>query len=46
LGTATQVVSTDFAFPTAGFYCIGLVITTNMVASSSTLTRGTLEVKY
>jgi hypothetical protein len=46
LGTANTAVSTDFTFPTAGAYALGLVITTNMVANSSALVRVTLEVKF
>ena len=41
-GTATTAVSTDFTFPAAGPFVIGLVITTNMVANSSAMVRGTL----
>ena len=45
-GAATTAVSTDFAFPAAGPFALGMVITTNMAANSSAMVRGTVEVKF
>lgn len=38
--------STDFAMPVAGFYALGLVISSNMAVNSSASVRASLDVKH